>query len=447
MDSSYIKKIVSKIEKEESIFSNKATLDSLLAPSEIIGREKEAESLVRFLASFKQGYVVPYISIYGRSGAGKSVVVRFVCHSLDDISYIFVNLRQAKTVFGAANLILAELGRENLKSAQGINLAVDAIGKEIESLLNQEKKKIFVLVLDELDVIFFDKRGKPSDFIYKLIVLEEKLRKKGFLLCIIGISNNVLSEYELDDRVKSRIGSSEIFFAPYSRSEVLSILKERAGQAFSGIIDGKVLERCAELSSAENGDARRAIDLLRVGAELAGAKGEALGVGHIDKASDELQKDRISQMLSSASYHLRLACGSLARLTYLTGEEWHSTSVLYKQYTMIVQKGTKPLSYRRVSDLLTELENSGLVVSQTSSKGRRGYGTQYKLVVSPEMVGPVISREWWEDIVKTKREHESEPLGGMRFDNLGSTGMGFENLEKMLNKAKKGKWDDFVGLE
>jgi len=446
MDSSYIKKIVSKIEKEESIFSNKATLDSLLAPSHIVGREKEAESLVRFLASHKQGYVVPYISVYGRSGAGKSVVVRFVCDNLDEISYIFVNLRQAKTVFGAANLILAELGRENLKSAQGINLAVDTIGKEIESVLNQEGKKIFVLVLDELDTIFYDKRGKPSDFIYKLIVLEEKLRKKGFLLCIIGISNNVLSEYELDDRVKSRIGSSEVFFAPYSKSEVLSILKERAQQAFSVTLDGKVLERCAALSSAENGDARRAIDLLRVGAELAGAKGETLAVTHIDRASDELQKDRVSQMLSSASYHLRLACGSLARITYLTEEAWHPTSVLYNQYTKILQDGVKSLSYRRVSDLLTELENSGLVVSQTSSKGRHGYGTQYKLVVSPEMVGPLIGKEWWDDIVKTKHEHESEPVGGMGFGDLGST-KGFDNLEKMLNKVKKGKWDDFVGLD
>jgi archaeal cell division control protein 6 len=448
MDSSYIKKIVSKIEKEESIFSNKGTLDSLLAPSKIIGRENEAESLVRFLASFKQGYVVPYISIYGRSGAGKSVVVRFVCDNLDELSHIFVNLRQAKTVFGSANLILAELGRENLKSAQGINLAVDTIGKEIESLLNQEGKKIFVLVLDELDAIFYDKRGKPSDFIYKLIVLEEKLRKKGFLLCIIGISNNVLSEYDLDDRVKSRIGSSELFFAPYSKSEVLSILKERALEAFSGKISDKVLERCAEISSAENGDARRAIDLLRIGAELASSAGEDLGEGHIDKASDELQKDRISQMLSSASYHLRLACGSLARITHLTGEAWHSTSVLYKQYTRMVQKGAKPLSYRRVSDLLTELENSGLVVSQTSSKGRHGYGTQYKLVVPPEMIGSFISKEWWEGIVKTKREYESEePLGGMRFGNLGPAGKRFSKLQKMLNKIKQDNWDDFVGMD
>lgn len=399
MDSSYIKKIVSQIEKEDSIFSNKGALDSLTAPSKIVGREKEAESLVRFLTSFKQGYVVPYISIYGRSGAGKSVVVRFVCDNLDDISYVFVNLRQAKTVFGAANLILAELGRENLKSAQGINLTVDTIEKEIESLLQKEKKKLFVLVLDELDAIFYDKRGKPSDFIYKLIVLEEKLREKGFLLCIIGISNNVLSEYELDDRVKSRIGSSEIFFAPYSKSEVLVILKKRTLEAFAKKVDDNVLEYCSELASAENGDARRAIDLLRVSAELASLKGDVLSKTHVNLAQEELQKDRVKSVLSSASFHMRTACAALVELTLVSEEDWHTTSEIYDEYCKFL-KDTKPLVYRRISNLLTDLENTGLVVSQTSSRGRKGYGTQYKLKVTPEMAGLAISEDWWKGILK-----------------------------------------------
>jgi len=442
LDKKEIDSIISKIEQEGSIFAKKASLDSLSFTSKIIGRKNEAEKLVRYLLGYKQGYVVPYVSVYGRSGSGKSVVVRFVCDNIDKISYSFVNLRQAKTVFGAANLILAELGVSNLKNAQGINLAVDAIGKEIESLLQKEKKKLFVLVLDELDVIFYDKRGKPSDFIYKLIILGENLKKKGFLLCVIGISNNVLSEYELDDRVKSRIGSSEIFFGPYSKSDVLAILKDRAGEAFSKKIDENVLEYCADLSSAEHGDARRAIDLLRIAAELA-SSGD-LGKQHVDKASDELQKDRISQTLASASYHLKLVCGAIARITYLTGESWHSTSTLYNQYAQIVQKGTKLLSYRRVSDLLTDIENTGLVVSQTSSKGRHGYGSQYKLVVSPEMVGLVISKEWWDGIVKEKREHESSES----FGNFGSQKKGgFDNLEKMINKVKQDKWKNFVGRD
>jgi cell division control protein 6 len=87
-----------------------------------------------------------------------------------------------------------------------------------------------------------------------------------------------------------------------------SILKDRVQEAFSKKIDKNVLEYCADLSSAEHGDARRAIDLLRIAADLA-SSGD-LGKQHVDKASDELQKDRISQTLASASYHLKIVCGA-----------------------------------------------------------------------------------------------------------------------------------------
>ena len=408
MNKQDIQKMISKLEQENTLFSNKASLDPLSYPARIKGRKKQAEELVRYMLGYRHGYVVPYVSIYGRSGSGKSSVVRFVCDNIDEIFCSFVNLRQAKTVFGAANLILGELGVESLKSAQGINLAVDVIGKEVEAVIRRTGKKLYALVLDELDVIFYDKRGKPSDFIYKLLVLEEKLRQKGILVCIIGISNNVLSEYELDDRVKSRIGSSEIFFEPYSKDDVLEILDDRAEQAFAKKIGDGILEHCANLSSLEHGDARRAIDLLRVGAELASSKGEALAVSHIDMASGLLQRDRIEQTLSTASYHLKLVLGTLAENTYLSGHDWHSTSTIYKQYCKIIPKKYKPLTYRRVSEMLNDIENTGLAVSQTSSHGRRGYGSQYKLVVSPELVGATVFPEWWKNVERTKAKLDLE---------------------------------------
>ncbi len=437
--------ILSNIEKEDSIFAKKASLDSLSIPPNIIGRTKQAEQIIRYLVGYKQGYVVPYISVYGRSGSGKSSVVRFVCDNMSDISSCFVNMRQAKTVFGAANLILGGLGASSLKSAQGINSVIDTIGKEINSKLEKTNKTLFVLVLDELDVIFYDKRGKPSDFIYKLIVLEEKLRENDLLLCIIGISNNVLPEYDLDDRVRSRIGLSEIFFEPYSKSEVLGIIKERASEAFAKKIDPKVLEYCAELSSSEHGDARRAIDLLRVSAEISISKGHTLGIQDVDLAQEELQKDRVEKTLSSASYHFRLVCGALARISYLTDKDWYSTSVLYKQYCSILEKGKKPLSYRRVSELLTELENTGLVLSQTSSKGRHGYGTQYKLVISPEMVGQAISEKWWNGLVAAKLSHKATAQGkDMRF---GSKSGSLNNLMKIMDQNNENAWKKYVGLD
>src|SRR5918993_4894640 len=323
VDKQDLKRISAEVEKENLLFANKNFLDNLTLPSQIIGREKKAKELVRFLLGYKQGLVVPFVSVYGRSGSGKSMIVKFVCENLndEDISYAFVNLRKARTVFGCANLILTELGQSSLKSAQGINTAIQHISNAIEQRLNNkdDNAKLFVLVLDEFDVLLYDKRGKPSDFIYKLLMMEENLREKGYLICIVAISNNVMSDYEIDDRVRSRIGTSEVFFEPYTQQAVLAILKDRAAKAFSGSVDSEIMQYCADQSSQEHGDARRAIDLLRVAAEIAGKRGggEKITKMHIDTALARLQRDRVSTTLSSASYHLKLAAAALARISYL----------------------------------------------------------------------------------------------------------------------------------
>ena len=462
VDKQDFKRISLEVEKENLLFANKAFLDNLTLPSQIIGREKRAKELVRFLLGYKHGLVVPFVSVYGRSGSGKSTIVKFVCENLDDedISYAFVNLRKARTVFGCANLILAELGQPTVKSAQGINTAIEQIGNAIEQCLSNKRKnnnndnndntaKLFILVLDEFDVLLHDKRGKPSDFIYKLLVTEEKLREKGYLMCIVAISNNVMSDYEVDDRVRSRIGSSEVFFEPYTQQVVLAILKDRAQKAFSQPVDSEILQYCADQSSQEHGDARRAIDLLRVAAEIAGKKGEKISKMHVDAALARLQKDRVSITLSSASYQLKLAATALARISYLTQEVWHSTSTVYKQYRLIVEDDTKPLTYRRIAELLTELENMGLVISHTSSKGRHGYGTQYKLVVPPEAIGKVCFPDWWSGLVQRKIQHDnsdSSIFNPKNFPTLYNKKSGAGSLIKSINDDEDSSWNEFVGL-
>jgi cell division control protein 6 len=237
--------------------------------------------------------------------------------------------------------------------------------------------------------------------------MQEKLRQDGYLVCIVAISNNVMSDYEVDDRVRSRIGTaSELFFGPYAKDEVLEILKDRAEKALAETADLEVLKYCAIQSSEEHGDARRAIDLLRVAAESAGAKGEKLERKHVDMASQLLQKDRIATVLANSSYHLKVTCAALAKITYTTGRTFCSTSAVYETYSSSLEKGTRPLTYRRVSELLTELENTGLVVSQNISKGRHGYGSHYRLTVSPETVGMTCFPEWWKSVVQSKETND-----------------------------------------
>jgi len=426
-----------KIERKNSIFKDKKYLDSLFLPSKILGRQKQAEQLIQYIDSLKEGLLVPVISVYGRSGAGKSTVVKFVCQNMSDVLlFSFVNLRKAKTVFGCANLILSELGLANLKSAQGMNKAIDSMEERILEILDKENKKFFVLILDEYDVIFSDPRGKPSDFVYKLLNLEENLREKGYWLCIITISNNALADHDLDDRVKSRMGNSEIFFEPYNEDDVYSILYDRAKNAFAKKIDDKVLRYCAELRSADHGDARRAVDLLRVSGELCDG---TVTKQDVDDALEQIQSGKLYDVLKNSSSNFKKVFCSVTRLSYLTDKKWHSTSDIYRQYQkFFIKKDGKSLSYRRVFDILAELEQAGLLLSDNKSEGRYGYSKQYMLTVPAESV-KILSEKIWEEWAKIKET---------RFEMLYNPKYNRTDYDGRLGKYQDRKrWKQIIGAE
>lgn len=403
-------RIISKVQKEKKVFVKKSALDTSNQPEKIVSRVNEVEKIVRYISDYEQQQTVPLVSIYGRSGTGKSTLVRYVCNYFPEIKLCFVNLRKAKTVFGTINLILNELDQPSLASAQGMNLGMEKIRESILTITTLEKKKLFVLALDEFDVIFYDKRGNPSDFVYKLVEMQAELKSKGCLAMIFTVSNNVLSDYDLDDRIRSRIGNSEIFFKPYTKEETLKILQQRSEEAFDKKIDEKVLEECAKISFLEHGDARRAVDLLRVSAEIAAKEKKDLLVKHVKDASKQIQKDRVEEVISSLSHHSKLICLVLASKTFGLDKMQHSTMSIFEKYKEYVQ--SEPVSYRRFSELLKDLENTGLIISDTRSNGQKGYRSEFQLVVDPRIVGEMINKEWWEKhVVKIKTFLEEDATG------------------------------------
>jgi len=440
LDKTELRKIVSDVRAKNSLFSDKSYLDNLTTPSSIMGRSTESKKLVDYLLSYEKGLVVPLISVYGRSGSGKSTIVRFVCENLD-LDFCYVDLRKAKTVFGCINLILSEMGHQNLKSAQGINVAFTILEKLVVETLEKSGNSVFVLCLDEFDTLFYDKRGKPSDFIYNLLVLVEKIRAMQKHMCIITISNKILSEFNLDDRIVSRIGSSEIYFDSYSRNDVLKIIRSRASKSFSDIIDDDVIKYCAQTSSEEHGDARRAIDLLRTSGEIASLENKKISRQHVDEAVKQLQKNQITTIISGGSPHFKLACAALVRITFLTDEGWHSTSDLYVQYQKVLQDGKHPISYRRFSEMLIELVNSGIAVSQTISKGRHGYGSQFKLTVDPMLIGNSCFSEWWMNLVRTKASHETRKKSQNILSSLSKKNKKFSNI---FGDTSNDHWNYYV---
>jgi len=106
-------------------------------------------------------------------------------------------------------------------------------------------------------------------FLYNLTRLNSELSQSQ--ISIVGISNNLTFLDELDPRVRSSLSEEEIVFPPYNAVQLQEILRKRAKEVFrEGVIrDEDVITKCAAFAAREHGDARRALDLLRVSGELA----------------------------------------------------------------------------------------------------------------------------------------------------------------------------------
>lgn len=425
-----IRAMRNELDSKNSVFLDKRFLESLGPPVNIIGREIEAKQILELVYGKNDDYIVQFVSIYGASGTGKTTVVRFVCDNISDVSSsCFVNFREAKSIFSCANLILEELDSEPVKSWEGINHAMEKIEDRIEETLVRDEKRFFVLVLDEFDTIFFDSRGRPSDFIYKLMNVVESLRTKDYLLCVVTISNASLSDFSIDERAKSRIENSEVFFAPYSKDEILYILRNRASKAFVEKISEDVLEKCAQLSRNENGDCRNALQLLRNAGEI--ADGKKVTVAHVEKASVALDKDIMDLVLKTATPHQKLLLAALAALVLWTKKEEHSTKDIFERYEFLCgPTKLKHLSYRRAFALLADLENTGIITARNHSSGRHGYHNFYRLVIHYDIVGCRISPDWWFkqrdeyasaqklDALAKKWLDPSNPFGGSKYKSL-----------------------------
>ncbi|MGI0102948.1 MAG: hypothetical protein ACREA7_10210, partial [Nitrosotalea sp.] len=162
--------------------------------------------------------------------------------------------------------------------------------------------------------------------------------------------------------------------------------------------------------------------------------------------SKELQKDRTDSIIDLSSYHFKRTLAAIVRVTFLTGEEWHYTSTIVQQYRRIWLDGANLLTYRRVSEIIREIANTGFLISQESSRGRRGYGKQYKLTVSPREIGPKMDYTWWHGMVKAKKIH----AGRVEFLR-----QGFATTEKKKDSVARMEalertanvWSDYVWLD
>jgi cell division control protein 6 len=190
------------------------------------------------------------------------------------------------------------------------------------------------------------------------------------------------TEY-LDPRVRSSLAEEELIFPPYDANQLRDILEERARLAFKEhALHHEVIPLCAALAAQEHGDARRALDLLRVSGEFAErVNADSVKEEHVRTAQMRIELNRVAEVIRTLPTQAKLVLYSIITL-HQNGARSATTGEVNRVYeTLCRQIDLDVLTKRRITDLIMELDLLGIISTKVVSKGRYGRTKEISLSV------------------------------------------------------------------
>jgi len=389
--------IFDKFISQKTLFRNKENLRHNYRPNQLPHRNEEIDTISYNLWEALKGHIPSNMTLYGVTGAGKTAVTAYVCHHLkakgesmgSQVESIMVNCRQIDTQYR----VLSHIGNSLLESYEQDEIPftgwpTDRVFNELIRRMDQ-RGGVFVIVLDEIDHLV---RKVGDDLLYNLTSLNSSLKKAR--ACVIGISNDLKFTDFLDPRVRSRLGQLDVLFKPYDAEQLQDILRQRALQGLNeGVIGPGVIELCAALAAQEHGDARCALDLLRISAEKAEKEGEnSVNQNHVRVAQSQIEADQMTPVISSlpSQQKLVLAAVLLNEQNGLRNVQTGQVYDIYRQACKHIRQN--PLTQRRISGLISNLDMLGLVTARTVSKGRYGRSKEINSCIPANINAPEIMK-------------------------------------------------------
>ena len=379
---------------KNSIFKDKGLLQADYQPEEIPHRAEQIKQIASILAPVLRGEKTSNLFLFGKTGTGKTLSVHYVRKQLLKrekkennfklrIEYLNCKL---KKISDTEYRILAELIKKLGHKVPDTGLPTQAVYSKFIEILDSEKQLI-VLILDEIDQAV---KKISDDFLYNLTRINSELVNSQ--VCIVGISNDLTFLDQIDSRVKSSLSEEDIVFPPYNALQLKDILKGRADLAFKkNVIEDGVIEKCAGLAAREHGDARRALDLLRIAGELAERdNSKKIKLKYLDEANEKMERDKILDVISTEPKQFQLVLYSIITLFEQFNKERKGslfTGDVYNFYQDLCLKNkVEVLTQRRVSDIIQEFDMLGIINVRVISKGRGGRMREIKLAIPKSII-------------------------------------------------------------
>ena len=384
MSDDLLDNIFEKAATVKALVKNRRTLTIDYVPEKLPFRDEETKTIAQALSVVLREARPSNLLLFGKPGTGKTAVAKNVIERLHkkarelgiEVIVPFVNTKTANTAYKVLYEIAKDMGINKGEKKLHVHFTGLSMGEATDRILDfiQKKKFYVILVMDEIDSLV-DKNG--DDILYNFTRANERISEGGFI-SLIGISNSLTFKDKLDPRVRSSLSEEEMVFNPYTIEQLQKILSDRAKLAFNDeVVSDAAINLCAAMAGKENGDARRAIDLLRVAAEIAERERVSkVEEKHIRLAQEKIERDTNYEVLKNSTAHTKLV------ILAITKSKNGNTGEVYEIYSSLCSLSEQePLTQRRITQIISELDQLGLITSNVVSQGRYGRSQRIKITI------------------------------------------------------------------
>ncbi len=407
-----MKGVFEELLKSEQIFKNRDVLRPAYTPEDLPHRKEQIENIATILVAALRGETPSNLLIYGKTGTGKTAVVKYVGKELEEAAerqgtacaVLYLNCEVIDTQYR----VLAHLARPFNREIPMTGWPTDQVYTEFKEAIDDRERAV-IIILDEVDKLI----KKGDEVLYSLSRINSELNNAK--VSIIGISNDLKFIEFLDPRVRSSLGEEENVFPPYNADQLKDILEQRAAMGFKeGTLGEGVIPLCAAFAAQEHGDARRALDLMRVSGEIAERHRESrVTETHVREAQDRIEMDRIAEVVRTLPTQSKLILYSTILLDGTVGGNDLTTGEVYNMYRRLCRSiDMTPLTQRRVTDLLSELDMLGIINAKVVSRGRFGRTREISLSVPVESTTSVLMEDYRLNTLTAHQAYQAYPKVG-----------------------------------
>jgi len=358
---------------DETVFRDEHVFEIDYVPETFEHRETQLESLKYALRPAVRGSRPLNTMVRGPPGTGKTTAVQKLFGELgaqSGVQTVRVNCQVDSTRYAVFSRIFEHIFEYEPPSS-GISFK-KLFGQITDRLVEEEQ--VLAVALDDVNYLFYE--NEVSDTLYSLLRAHEAHTgaKIGVVVVSSDLSLDVIDE--LDDRVQSVFRPEEVYFPVYGVGEIVDILRERVRRGFhEGVVGTAELDRVAELT-AESGDLRVGIDLLR----RAGLHAEM-------RASRTVTNEDVEAAYEKSKYvHLSRSLQGLSdrerELVRVIAE--HDGSQAGEVYEAFHDE--TDLGYTRYSEIVNKLDRLGLVDADYAEIEGRGRSRSLSLAYDSEAV-------------------------------------------------------------